>query len=704
MGRIGSVPGWLFAPAALAVLITMRFVCLTLGRQPYICKYHIIRPFVCFAGRRSRPIIACDVLSDSCLAILVATANLPIIRIRVGCLVKVFVASTYQDLLAYRAAVTRSIMMAGNLSEDMLYWPADDAPPLNVSRRHLRSADLMVLLIAHRYGTPPNGYDSSITELEFDEAVEIKLPILAFRVDPDYPWPPRFIENEPNSRERLEKFVKKINSQVTSGLFSTPESLEVAITHALANFVGQRRPVALPRYAQARLTQVSRAESLYYSPDSVVKVGTAPDGAPLLLSVRRDISVFEAMTTIAHSLGKKPGDPVFDDIISKLSQEARTFAATRGLFRADSGGRTVEVYVTHETMVSLMAPNLFQSMLGMSSAHEANQTGRPSGTAETHISGLDPSDIKPGSITSLGGQNRFLCVALESDQAVWSGGWTYSLPKSLALSRPFIEEGLERLSGVRYVISERTGYGTERLFETGQAQQYIEKWAHYLKSADDEELSKLSHEIIIPRPSILRLILDVMEEVAELHDSGQIHGDIKPSNTLVSRNGALLIDEVGLAVGEVSPTISVGWSPSEQLLRQPLSCSADVYPLGQLLLHVLNGEPLGKEVPFRMPGGSKAILIDDPTIFIGDDRYVPAATRKDWCRFIEKALKSDPHKRWPNARIMSEELRELLDRRDVKGNVSLTLPWGSQPSLVYDEKGDMTMGWIMHSHLLTRPW
>lgn len=105
-----------------------------------------------------------------------------------------------------------------------------------------------------------------------------------------------------------------------------------------------------------------------------------------------------------------------------------------------------------------------------------------------------------------------------------------------------------------------------------------------------------------------------------------------------------------------------------------------------------------------MPGGSKAILIDDPTIFIGDDRYVPAATRKDWCRFIEKALKSDPHKRWPNARIMSEELRELLDRRDVKGNVSLTLPWGSQPSLVYDEKGDMTMGWIMHSHLLTRPW
>ena len=37
---------------------------------------------------------------------------------------KVFVASTYQDLQDYRAAATRSVLMAGNLSEDMSYWQA----------------------------------------------------------------------------------------------------------------------------------------------------------------------------------------------------------------------------------------------------------------------------------------------------------------------------------------------------------------------------------------------------------------------------------------------------------------------------------------------------------------------------------------------------------------------------------------------------
>jgi hypothetical protein len=618
---------------------------------------------------------------------------------------RVFVASTYQDLLAYRAAVTRSILMAGNLSEDMLYWPADDSPPLDVSRRHLRSSDLMILLIAHRYGTPPIGYDRSITEMEFDEALELNLPVLAFLVDPDYPWPPRFIETEPDGRARFENFTRRVRSKVTGSPFSTPESLEVAITHALTHFVGQRKPITLPRYAEDRLRQVSRAESLYYSPDSVIKIGHAPDGAPLLLSVRREIPVFEAMTTIAHSLGKQPGDPVFDEIISQMNQEARTFAASRGLYRADCEDRSVDVYVTHETMVSLMAPNLFQSMLGSSYADESiRRTGRPSGAEGTHIAGLDPSDIRPEAISSLGGSNRFLCVLLEADQMAWSGGWTKSWPKSLILSRPFIEEGLERLSGVRYVIKQREGYREVPLIESEQPQQIIDEWSRLLASVHDEELNLLSHEILVPRSSILSFISEMIDEVAELHEREQIHGDIKPSNTLVSRNGKTLIDEVNLRAGEISPTVSAGWSPSEQLLRQPLSYAADIFPLGQMLLHVIDGEPLGKEVCYRLPGGSKAITIDDPTIYISGDGFVPSAVRKDWCRFIEKALRTDPSKRWPNARVMSDELRALLDREDIKGNVKLTLPWGDRPSLIYDGKREATMGWTMSSELLTTLW
>lgn len=284
---------------------------------------------------------------------------------------KIFVASTYKDLLDYRAAATRSILMAGNLSEDMSYWPADDSPPLDLSRSRLKSSDLMILLIAHSYGTPPEGHDRSITELEFDLAVELNLPILAFRVDPEYPWPPRHVESDSEARARLETFLRRVSAKITIGLFTTPEFLEVAITHALVHFVDQRRPAALPRYAERRLVQISRAESLLYSPDSIIKVGHAPDGASLLLSVLRTIPATEAMDKISQNLGKLAGDPVFgisaddpvlSEISSRLSQEARNRAAAYGIYNANWKGRSVRVYVPNETMTSLMAPNLLQSM------------------------------------------------------------------------------------------------------------------------------------------------------------------------------------------------------------------------------------------------------------------------------------------------------------------------------------------------------
>lgn len=211
--------------------------------------------------------------------------------------------------------------------------------------------------------------------------------------------------------------------------------------------------------------------------------------------------------------------------------------------------------------------------------------------------------------------------------------------------------------------------------------------------------------MLVPRSSIIGFILEVIDEVAELHDREQIHGDIKPSNMLINRNGKALIDEVGLSAGEVSPTVTVGWSPYEQLIRQPLSCAADVYPLGQLLNHVIGGQPLGKEVSYLMPGGQKSTVIEDPTIYMSDDGCIPAApVRKKWCRLLEKALKTDPRDRWPTARAMSEDLRNLVDRTDVEGHVALKLPWGERPTLIYERQGKVAAGWVIQYQELTRLW
>jgi len=645
---------------------------------------------------------------------------------------KIFVASSYQDLQDHRAAATRSILMAGNLSEDMSYWPAGDSPPLDVSQSRLRSSDLMILLIAHRYGTPPEGKDRSITELEFDLAVTLNLPILAFRVDPDYPWPPRHVETEPETRARLETFLRRVSAKVTIGSFTTPESLEVAITHALMQFVSQRRPVALPRYAERRLVQISRAESLRYSPDSIIKVGHAPDGASLLLFVRRTIHATEAMDRISHNLGRlaydpalgiPADDPVLSEISSRLNQEARNRAAAYRVYNADWKGQAVPVYVPNETMTGLMASNLLQSMFQsmLLAPTGDNRQPKPSSdnlwqpTSATQSSGREGSmhsgyrvsraaPQPPDMVESLGGKNRFLCIALEGDQTTWTGGWTESTPSSIVLLRPFIEEGLERLDGVRYVIEyDLSSPEAGTLIDTETPREAIEKWVDILSSEHDQELQHCSYKIRIPRSSVIRFIVDVVDDVAEMHDRQEIHGDIKPSNTLISRNGKTLIDEGNLCVGDISPTVTLGWSPSEQLLRQPLSCAADIFPLGQMLLHILDGEPLGKEVCYRLPGAKKATLIEDPAVYISNER-IPPSTRNQWSRVIEKALRTDPRQRWPDARAMGEELRELADRKDVPGFVDLTFPWGPQPSLIDEGKGALTVGWMMHTKGLAMSW
>ena len=727
---------------------------------------------------------------------------------------RIFVASTYEELEGYRAAATRSILTSGNISEDMLFWPAEDSPPLDVSIRRVRSSDLLILLIAHRYGNPPEGHNVSITELEFDEAVTLGIPILAFSVDPTYPWNPSYVETDQAARARLEAFIQKVSRQVVRKHFTSPESLEVAITHSLTQHMGQARNPLLPRYVQARARQVSRPDSLYYSADSTIQIGRAPDGAPLLLSITRHIRVEDDLGAIAARLGKDPSDPVFSEMLAQLNQEARTFAATTGLYSSVANGRSEKFYVPSEPLTYQFAPNLFQSMLGVGSvvipatnpdaifrspdplsfdpgapphapsapssnpglaqpprnpmdrlaqtayeAHRgANHGSLPrwedvsqqerqawkaavagvAGLSEGSIASGIPDDrdrrARPGrprfhrrrgrdddrpgrgrgyddppslpssgfesqeaqpKVISVGGMNRFLCIALDSNPTAWSGGWAgdSSGQRRLIIGRPFIEEGLERLPGVGYVIQSQGDP-----IATYDPKDFIRNWTDLLASADDNELRQVSYKIIIPRSSIARFTLEVIDEVSGLHERGRIHGDIKPSNILVSRNDTLLIDDAGLNIGDISPTVTPGWSPGEQLLRKPLSVAADIFSLGQLLLHVLTAEPLGREVRYRMPGGQMALLFDDPTVYIDPaNPSAPVETREDWCRLIERALRTDPNERWPTARSMADEMRSFLRREDLQGEVEIKLPWGDRPSLILDTKGQPTAGWVIGS-------
>jgi len=104
---------------------------------------------------------------------------------------KVYVSSTYQDLIEHRAAVDRILRRMGHDVIGMEQYVAEGSKPVERCRADVRGADVYVVIVAWRYGYVPDGdtppLRRSITEIEHDEAVDAGKPVLAFLLDPGRP-------------------------------------------------------------------------------------------------------------------------------------------------------------------------------------------------------------------------------------------------------------------------------------------------------------------------------------------------------------------------------------------------------------------------------------------------------------------------------------------------------------------------------------
>jgi hypothetical protein len=141
--------------------------------------------------------------------------------------VRIFISSTFEDLREYREATFAAIRSLGHAAEDMLTWSADERTPLTVSLDRVRHSDVVVLLVAHRYGTPPPGKRISITEAEYRAARDAGVPVLAFFLDESVPWPPAFIERD--RRKKLTRFKTMVSTDLVRKTFTSKEDLATQV-------------------------------------------------------------------------------------------------------------------------------------------------------------------------------------------------------------------------------------------------------------------------------------------------------------------------------------------------------------------------------------------------------------------------------------------------------------------------------------------
>ena len=85
-------------------------------------------------------------------------------------MVKVLISSTYLDNVERRRVVEDAVLRADMQPVEMERFAASQHPTVDECRRMARECELFVGIIAHRYGWIPDGYELSITELEYDAA------------------------------------------------------------------------------------------------------------------------------------------------------------------------------------------------------------------------------------------------------------------------------------------------------------------------------------------------------------------------------------------------------------------------------------------------------------------------------------------------------------------------------------------------------
>jgi hypothetical protein len=115
----------------------------------------------------------------------------------------------------------------------MEHLPARDADAIRVSVEMVDEADFYIGIFAWRYGHIPDGHDISITEMEFNRAVAIGLPVLVFVMDESHPITKSQVETGDLPQQKLAALKARASQQRGRALFKSSDDLRGLVIQAL---------------------------------------------------------------------------------------------------------------------------------------------------------------------------------------------------------------------------------------------------------------------------------------------------------------------------------------------------------------------------------------------------------------------------------------------------------------------------------------
>ncbi len=153
--------------------------------------------------------------------------------------VRAVISSTARDLPEYRSAAIDACVELGVLPTQVVSFSDVDPATARSCRQLVDESEIYIGVIGSQYGAIPDGFEQSITELEYERARMLGIPTLMF-IKSDLDSAPLPTDCEEPANQKLMAFKAKVEATSLCVYFSSLKDFDLKFRSALSSYTRDR--------------------------------------------------------------------------------------------------------------------------------------------------------------------------------------------------------------------------------------------------------------------------------------------------------------------------------------------------------------------------------------------------------------------------------------------------------------------------------